>query len=283
MGNYKLLFIPLALAWLAGTTWIYSKSNCCNCSVVSANVNNQAVATPAIAANQTELDKEDIVFGLHSGIPLLAPAGDNLLSGYYQQYAIAAGRRLFTITGYYNEEEKNNSSFKNLGLFRAEEVKKLLVAKGVRPSDIFTSGQLALLPLKKINDTIIRGIIIVMGPGAPAKNDLFASRVVYFETAKNNFILSAGLEKYLQEAKQYMRLHPDKKLHCIGYTDNVGTDVANKSLSLQRAVFIKTQLYKAGLADVQVIVEGKGAANPAADNHTDNGRAKNRRVEISLQ
>ena len=68
----------------------------------------------------------------------------------------------------------------------------------------------------------------------------------------------------------------------IGHTDAVGADSYNEKLSLRRAEAVKAYLVSNGVAAARVFVEGKGEAQPVADNKTAEGRAKNRRVTVEV-
>jgi OOP family OmpA-OmpF porin len=67
-----------------------------------------------------------------------------------------------------------------------------------------------------------------------------------------------------------------------GHTDSVGTDAYNQKLSVRRADAVKKYLVSKGIADNRIQIEGKGESQPVADNKTDDGRAKNRRVQIEV-
>ena len=67
-----------------------------------------------------------------------------------------------------------------------------------------------------------------------------------------------------------------------GHTDSVGKAEYNQKLSVRRAEAVKAFLVSSGIAADRVYVSGKGATQPAADNKTAAGRAKNRRVEIEV-
>jgi len=74
--------------------------------------------------------------------------------------------------------------------------------------------------------------------------------------------------------------HPGLNLSVEGYTDNVGTDEINQTLSEKRAETVRAYLIQQGLPDASVTSQGFGKATPVADNSTAAGRQKNRRVEI---
>jgi outer membrane protein OmpA-like peptidoglycan-associated protein len=69
----------------------------------------------------------------------------------------------------------------------------------------------------------------------------------------------------------------------VGHTDNTGSDAINDPLSRQRAMSVKQYLEDRGIAAARIETEGRGEHEPIADNSTDAGRAKNRRVEIFLR
>ena len=65
-----------------------------------------------------------------------------------------------------------------------------------------------------------------------------------------------------------------------GHTDNVGTTALNASLSLRRAAAVAAWLAAHGVAGTRLTHEGYGESRPVGDNTTEDGRAKNRRVEL---
>ena len=71
------------------------------------------------------------------------------------------------------------------------------------------------------------------------------------------------------------------KVEVQGHTDNVGGDAYNQTLSEARARAVADWLTRHGVAATRLSAHGYGKTRPTADNKDDEGRAKNRRVEIS--
>ena len=67
-----------------------------------------------------------------------------------------------------------------------------------------------------------------------------------------------------------------------GHTDWTGSEAYNVKLSMRRAKAVKAFLVSKGIPEARVFVEGKGESQPTANNHTKEGRAKNRRVDIEV-
>jgi OOP family OmpA-OmpF porin len=72
------------------------------------------------------------------------------------------------------------------------------------------------------------------------------------------------------------------KLGVYGHTDNIGSDDANVALSEKRANAVKEYMLKKGMKEARIEAKGYGSTKPLADNSTEAGKSKNRRVEIVL-
>lgn len=103
---------------------------------------------------------------------------------------------------------------------------------------------------------------------------------VNFEFGKSTLTSKAkgNLDKLVPVFKEYA----DTDIKIYGYTDSKGSDEFNLNLSKERAAAVKNYLSSKGLVAARFISVGMGEADPIADNETDAGRAKNRRVEFAI-
>ena len=99
----------------------------------------------------------------------------------------------------------------------------------------------------------------------------------------NKATLRPDSEPVLQKILALLKARPDVKLEVQGHTDNVGGDDYNQKLSDSRANAVLEWLRAKGIAADRLTAHGYGLKVPIADNGSDEGRAKNRRVEIKKQ
>lgn len=97
--------------------------------------------------------------------------------------------------------------------------------------------------------------------------------------AKYKTDLTDSSKIQLDDLVKIMKAYPSVEIKINGYTDSRGDADENKTLSEGRAASVKSYLSSKGIASERMKSEGKGQANPIADNDTDAGRAKNRRIE----
>lgn len=104
---------------------------------------------------------------------------------------------------------------------------------------------------------------------------------ILFDTAKSD--IKPESNAVVDEVASLLNKNPGLKLRIEGHTDNVGAKAANLALSRGRAAAIKAALVSRGIAADRLTSEGFGDSKPAADNSTENGRSRNRRVELVKQ
>jgi OmpA-OmpF porin, OOP family len=104
---------------------------------------------------------------------------------------------------------------------------------------------------------------------------------IEFDTGKAT--LKPQSEKTLSQVAALLQSQPDWKMKIEGHTDATGTREGNQVLSQQRAATVVAWLVKNGVAGARLTPAGLGDTKPVADNKTEEGRARNRRVELVKQ
>ena len=113
---------------------------------------------------------------------------------------------------------------------------------------------------------------------AIAETGKFVTNNILFETGKAT--LKPESMEEIQKVADYMKKNPSARFEVQGHTDNQGSDKVNDPLSQQRAEAVVKALEEQGVDPFNLRAVGKCAHEPVADNKTDEGRAKNRRVEF---
>lgn len=103
---------------------------------------------------------------------------------------------------------------------------------------------------------------------------------VNFELA--SFELTRESKVILDEAVMVISANPELQFEVQAHTDYKGLAKANQELSEQRALSVKAYLVSKGVNENQLTAKGYGESQPIADNKTEAGRAKNRRVELKV-
>jgi len=104
---------------------------------------------------------------------------------------------------------------------------------------------------------------------------------IYFDTNKTNITPTAA--KALDRNGWILKDNPSAKVEIGGHTDGVWKDPANQTLSEKRALSAKKYIQdKYNIPDSRLVTKGYGNTKPVADNKTEEGRSKNRRVEFKV-
>jgi outer membrane protein OmpA-like peptidoglycan-associated protein len=149
------------------------------------------------------------------------------------------------------------------------------------------------VPFEYHNLTFIRNVVVAKGAvalydrneqsmtaveKAIAETGKFVTNNILFETGKATLKPESMAE--IQKVADYMKKNPSARFEVQGHTDNQGSDAVNDPLSQQRAEAVVKALEGLGCDPFNMRAVGKGSHEPVADNKTDAGRAKNRRVEF---
>jgi outer membrane protein OmpA-like peptidoglycan-associated protein len=112
-----------------------------------------------------------------------------------------------------------------------------------------------------------RGLVLTLGD-------------VLFDTGKAD--LNPGASRNLDQLVVFLTDHPERRVEIDGYTDNVGTDTFNLSLSERRADTVRNVLVNRGIDSSRIVTRGYGKDFGVASNVDSGGRQLNRRVEIVI-
>ena len=103
---------------------------------------------------------------------------------------------------------------------------------------------------------------------------------ISFDTGQ--YAIKPNLRPILDQFAQGLSTQPNTEIRIIGHTDITGTDTINNPLSINRAASARDYLVGRGVDSRRIQIDGRGSREPIADNSSESGRARNRRIEIFL-
>lgn len=101
---------------------------------------------------------------------------------------------------------------------------------------------------------------------------------INFDTGKS--IIRPESRPIIEQIAGMLKTNPDLILSVEGHTDNAGNAASNKTLSVERAKSVVAAIVEQGISAERLSPSGYGQDKPIGDNNTEEGRAKNRRVEL---
>lgn len=101
--------------------------------------------------------------------------------------------------------------------------------------------------------------------------------------APDSAVPTAALRATLEHVAAALAELPETEVRVLGHTDGLGSELYNLQLSIQRAEAVMEYLRTRGIGLARLSADGRGEAEPIADNATETGRAVNRRVEIVVR
>lgn len=264
--NVKSILTLIIMLIFFAICWKYYTNNlkrvCCDCS-------NKA--TTEIVNNNSPL-----LFYPNTDSPIM----DNF-DAYRDSICKMSQDTKIDLIGYYEAEETNSTAFDNLGLARAQKMKELM-------SDCLNSANVSLYGEKKDCEEF-NGNLLACGVAASKVVDMNSNEVqvvdnhgtseIYFPSGSNKSITGEAIDNLVANI---VANDKDSKIRIVGHTDNTGSAEANNALSLSRANTIKDILVNAGVPADNITCEGKGSSMPKVDNSTEENRAMNRRVELTV-
>ena len=171
-----------------------------------------------------------------------------------------------------------------MGILRASDLEKKFLSAGINPNKV----TIEVVESTYNYDTNNKSYNAVSLQFNTISNERIAeveksieNKTLYSNFAVKEFLPDKQLIAYTIELKNYLKKYPSKKIYVEGHTDSVGTN--NYAFGLDRANNVKDYLILEGISASIIEATSKGEDAPIAENNSEKGRAKNRRIEITIK
>jgi len=272
----KFIVILLFLGWTAGGTYYYTCQIKGLCEPEPKEVSSAEPKTeepkkiPSLNSNfGFGLNSSEAKFG--SGWKLLK---DSLV------HLVSTDDNQLLIVGKYFSGEAAPAGFRNMGLARAQFIKNELADSltenrisvssefmGDRPSNYWDSS--AEFITEKLDNTQAQVVENQQGI------------TIYFPSGSADALMSESLMGKLKRISKEL-VATDGGANIVGHTDNTGDGKANHVLGKKRADMVKSLFVENGVKEENLRASSMGDTQPTADNSTAEGRALNRRIEVTF-
>jgi len=186
--------------------------------------------------------------------------------------------QILEITGLYRQSEENTSQYDNLGLARANEIRKLFAE--IPDNRIKLYGKQVEEKTGERTDPFSSAYFRSAVNNANVK-EVNETALIYFPYNSTAKLDNRNIENYLDEVAERVK-KTGEKIRLTGHTDSFGDRAYNYKLGKMRAKIIKDYLVSKGVPSNSIIVLSKGEDEPLKPNNTRENRAKNRRVELKI-
>ena len=227
---------------------------------------------------------DEFAFEANQPVPRLNANNESFLDTLAHLLNADSTKKL-TITAFYRESEKDIQPgfFENLGVARADEIRKLLLERGINEGRI--SLDHGISEDESLSSPLLFDLYTSDVPDEYDKVQFTFTNMTFsdanFEFDSDEFKPGEPFHLYADSVKIYFEQNPDMKLTIIGHTDNIGDKKYNHELGLRRAKSSKEYFRELGVV-VDIEVDSKGEKRPVASNKTSEGRQKNRRVNFVI-
>ena len=291
-----LILSAVLLFWLLGLS-VCHNATCPDCQTAAAAVPTTTDASLSFGFKDNDLNfsaatADNLLFA-NGSCEYVTPLSPDLRNVFTKtvQHLESNANRVLVLTGLYENEETNScTDASDLGIARAEQIKELLVSMGA-PADrieLEASEQRDLQDYKNMLaggfDYMFKDLEVAAEPEILGEAALRSEKItLYFESNEQEINLTPEQRNYLNSLKVYLAENPNAKAEVTGHTDSAGNDAWNMRLSRKRSEFVRDFMIEQGIPKRQIRNEGIGPDEPIASNATEEGKALNRRVEITLQ
>jgi outer membrane protein OmpA-like peptidoglycan-associated protein len=201
--------------------------------------------------------------------------------------------RNVTLTALFRESESTVAPgfFENLGLARADQIRKLMMRRGI-DQNRFTLDY-GISEDRQLREPVMFDLYDPSAVEGGFEKVLFTFKNMTFSDANfeyNSAVFKAGpsLQLYADSVKTYLDLNPEASMAIIGHTDSIGSDAYNLDLGMRRAENARFYFQDSLGVTASIQIDSEGESRPVAPNSLpgggDNpeGRQKNRRVNFVL-
>lgn len=304
MSKKTLYLLGIAITIILGT-FLYLKF-CCNCQETTTD-DAPKIVSPAVQEPEfvpfvlngpgIEYQSHENLKFLKNSAILIMPVSDSVTTGIekLKAFLLANPKQKITITGYATSDETNSTTFENLALARANDVKNFFVSKGMSESQFSTKGEI-VDKWKMSADTLLGPADYTFesidSVATSTTNDEWSALkdkinadplILHFNTNQSRQTLSNAEKEKVAAIKKYLENVKDAVVLAVGHSDNVGNRDSNIVLGQKRADFSKDYLYKNGIDASKIETSSKGPDEPIGDNATAEGKATNRRTVITIK
>jgi outer membrane protein OmpA-like peptidoglycan-associated protein len=150
------------------------------------------------------------------------------------------------------------------------------IAREALSTVVLPGGANISVPQGSINYNLAR----FLGDNAAAAPKTFVFDHLNFETGSSR--LTPDSAATVNDLSTVLKAYPNSQVELVGHTDNTGTSESNQALSLARANAVKGMLVNSGVVAERIATKGAGQDQPVASNDTEEGRARNRRLELNV-
>jgi OmpA-OmpF porin, OOP family len=301
MAKKTLYFVGILLTIVVGSILYFNYCSSCRPATAVANSNLPDTAQKVFlpAANGLKLISDSLNYQctdnfdfLKGGFKTLLPVSDSVTLGLDKlKVHLAKNPNVkVLITGYAKTDEKNTSTYANLGEARAADVKEYLVSKGFTANRFDTKGEITDSWCLR-GDTVLGPVNIAFTNNKTAKATEWDALklkinadplILHFETARAQISLTAQEKQKVSDIVDYLGHVGSGTLYVVGHTDNSGNRASNIRLGQRRAEFVKGYFVKNGIEAAKIKTSSKGPDEPIADNTTAEGKSKNRRTVVTI-
>ena len=267
-----IIILWLILGVIYFWAWGNGIDNCCNDKDTQENAIVNKEPEPTKTIQKTSLP---LAFNWNGHKPIVGEGfqayKDSILN------SISDGE-ILEITGFYRSDENVTTSFDNLGLARADEIRKLF--PDIPDDEIRFFSKITEEKEGDQSNPFISSSFksAINGDNIKEVDDI---ALVYFPSNSTSKLDNAKIESYFDDVAERV-IKSGEKVNLIGNTDSTGSGESNMKLGTKRANIIKDYLLSKGVPSSQINVSSKGENDPIASNSSAEGRAKNRRVELKI-